>query len=64
MISNLKFLIRFGVHRDRETIKDLEGSISGVVIPAHILCYSTNATIAAISLEAPLALHADHQSLV
>lgn len=48
-MSEFKFLIRFGVHKDREAIRSLRGSISGMVIPAHILCYSTNATIAAIS---------------
>lgn len=48
-MNNFKFLIRFGVHKDREIIKNLSGSISGMIIPAHILCFSTNATIAAIS---------------
>lgn len=48
-MNNFKFLIRFGVHKDRETIKSLGSSISGMIIPAHILCYSANATIAAIS---------------
>lgn len=48
-MKDFKFLIRFGVHKDRETIRSLSGSISGMIIPAHILCYSTNATIAAIS---------------
>lgn len=43
------FLIRFGVHKDREVLRTLRSSISGLVIPAHILCYSTDATIAAIS---------------
>ena len=48
-MNDYKFLIRFGVHKDRETIRSLRDSISGMVVPAHILCYSTNATIAAIS---------------
>jgi len=48
-MSDFKFYIRFGVHKDREVIKLLRDSISGVVVPAHILCYSTDATIAALS---------------
>src|SRR3989344_3947951 len=48
-MNDYKFLIRFGVHKDREAIRSLRDSISGMVVPAHILCYSTNATIAAIS---------------
>src|SRR5687768_13595111 len=48
-MNTFDFFIRFGVHKDREVIKSLRDSISGIIIPAHILCYSTNATIAAIS---------------
>ncbi len=48
-MTNFNFYIRFGVHKDREVIKSLRDSISGMIIPAHILCYSSNATIAAIS---------------
>lgn len=47
-MKDFKFYIRFGVHKDRGVIKSLRDSISGMFIPAHILCYSTNATIAAI----------------
>ncbi|EKD24132.1 MAG: hypothetical protein ACD_81C00100G0008 [uncultured bacterium] len=43
----MNFFIRFGVHRDREVIKELRGLISGIFIPAHILSYSSNPTIMA-----------------
>jgi hypothetical protein len=48
-MNDFEFFIRFGVHKDRETLKSLRGSMAGLVVPAHILCHSTNATIAAIS---------------
>lgn len=48
-MKNFDFIIRFGVHKDRETLRTLKESISGLVVPAHILCHSTDATIAAIS---------------
>lgn len=44
----MNFFIRFGVHKDREVIKDLRSSLAGIVVPAHILSYSPNPTIAAI----------------
>lgn len=48
-MNNFKFLIRFGVHKDREVLNNLRNYIDGIIVPAHILCYTTNATIAAIS---------------
>ena len=42
------FYIRFGVHKDREVIKDSRDVITGLVIPAHIFSYSTKATTVAI----------------
>ncbi len=48
-MSDFKFYIRYGVHKDREVIKCLRDSISGIAVPAHILCYSPDATIAALS---------------
>jgi hypothetical protein len=44
----MNFFIRFGVHKDREVIKELRELLSGIFIPAHILSYSPNPTIAAV----------------
>lgn len=40
--------IRFGVHKDREILKETRSSFQGMVVPAHILSHTTDATCAAI----------------
>ena len=44
-MSDFKFFIRFGVHKDRDVIKELMGSIDGVCVPAHMFSYSPEATV-------------------
>ena len=44
-MSDFKFFIRFGVHKDRDVIKELMGSIDGVCVPAHIFSYSPEPTV-------------------
>lgn len=43
-----KFYIRFGLHRDRDMLRFLKEQYAGIVLPAHILAYSSKATIAAL----------------
>ncbi len=47
-MSKERMFIRFGVHKDREVLKQLRDSFAGVVIPAHILAHSSDATRAAV----------------
>lgn len=48
-MSEPKLYIRYGVHKDREVLREMKGQIDGLVIPSHIFAYSSKATIAAIS---------------
>lgn len=41
--------IRFGVHKDRAVLKETRDSFMGIIVPAHILAHSTDATTAAIN---------------
>lgn len=47
-MSDKKFYIRFGLHRDRNMLRFLKDDYAGIVLPAHILAYSSKATIAAL----------------
>lgn len=44
-MSEFKFYIRFGVHKDRDVIRELNSSIDGICVPAHIFSYSPEPTI-------------------
>jgi hypothetical protein len=48
-MSKDSLFIRFGLHKDRETLKLTKELYCGIVVPAHILSYSPDATIAAIN---------------
>ena len=48
MMDGKNFYIRFGLHRDRNMLRFLKNNYSGIVLPAHILSYSSKATIAAL----------------
>ena len=41
--------LRFGLQRDKETIRNLQEKLDGLVIPAHILAYQASVTAAFIS---------------
>lgn len=47
-MSKDSMFIRFGVHKDREVLKQLRDSFAGMVIPAHILAHSSDATRVAV----------------
>ena len=47
MNNNFNY-IRYGVHKDKHVLRDMRKYYAGLVIPAHIISYSTSATIAAI----------------
>jgi len=40
--------IRFGVHKDREVLKEMSEHMTGICVPAHILAYTPDPTKAAI----------------
>ncbi len=40
--------IRFGMHKDRDVLMQMRDGISGIVLPAHILSHSADATRAAV----------------
>lgn len=42
--------VRYGVHKDRESIKDMKDNIDGICVPSNILAYSREPTQAAILL--------------
>lgn len=48
-MDNKSLNIRFGVHKDREVLGQLRDSVNNMVIPAHILSYTPNPTVAAIN---------------
>jgi len=45
--------VRFGLHKDRTTLEEAKSLYRGIVVPAHILSYSQDATVAAVN-------HIDH----
>ena len=47
-MSRERMYIRFGVHKDRDVLKQLRDSFAGVIVPAHILSHSSDATRAAV----------------
>lgn len=47
-MSKERMFIRFGVHKDREVLKQLRDNFAGMVIPAHILAHSSDATRVAV----------------
>lgn len=49
MTDKAKLYIRFGVHKEREVLQDTASFFNGVIIPAHILAYSPEPTVAAIT---------------
>ncbi len=56
-MSKDSLFIRFGLHKDRDTLKLTKELYCGIVVPAHILSYSPDATIAAIN-------HIDHDYFI
>ncbi len=47
-MNNRKLYLRFGVHKDRQVMHDCGDLFDGLVVPAHILSYSSDATKMAI----------------
>ncbi len=41
--------LRFGLQRDKETIRNLQEKLDGLVIPAHILAYQPDVTSVFVS---------------